>query len=70
MDTLTISRRRRDQLERLRAEQQQAISDAERKAAQFQKALAMAREEGATVKELQELLQVNRARIYQLLSNL
>jgi hypothetical protein len=66
MSSLAISKRRQDQLERLIRERDQAIARSERAAIQLRTAVVAAREEGASIAELQEVLGVNRARIYQL----
>ena len=65
--TLPISKRRQDQIERIIHERDQAIAESERAALRLRGAVAAAREEGASIAELRELLGVNRARIYQLL---
>jgi hypothetical protein len=67
MHVVAISKRRRDQLMRLREEHLSAQAEADKRAARFQNALAAARDEGLTVKELRELFGFNRARAYQLL---
>jgi hypothetical protein len=66
MSSLAISKRRQDQLERLIRERDQAIAKSERAAIQLRAAVVASRNEGASISELQEVLGVNRARIYQL----
>jgi imidazolonepropionase-like amidohydrolase len=68
MHAVAISRRRQEQLERLMSERDQAIAKSEGAALKLRGAVTAARDEGASIAELQEILQVNRARIYQLLN--